>query len=176
MRRSGQSPHVLVDVDSGEHLCSGVDPVTTRIEELLGLDFNTFCSSVLLAQGEFARFMSATVSERSKILKGIFRLEQIDALRDVAKAKVDALGGDLREIEGERRGIPDDIKGLIAEATELHKASSERAGMLERALPKEEQLQVLLAMRRQEASSSPRRSLGTSWPRKLSPRTPCSKS
>ena len=144
MRRSGQSPHVLVDVDSGEHLCSGVDAVTTRIEELLGLDFNAFCSSVLLAQGEFARFMSATVSERSKILKGIFRLEQIDALRDAAKAKVDALGGDLREIEGERRGIPDDIKGLIAEATELHEASSKRAGMLERALPKEEQLQVLL--------------------------------
>jgi DNA repair protein SbcC/Rad50 len=144
MRRSGQSPHVLVDVDSGEHLCSGVEGVSTRIEELLGLDFNAFCSSVLLAQNEFARFLGATVSERSKILKGIFRLEQIDALRDAAKAKVDALGGDLREIEGERRGIPDDITGLIAEATELHKTSSERAAMLEEALPKEERLQVLL--------------------------------
>jgi len=144
MRRSGQSPHVLVDVDSGEHLCSGVDAVSARIEELLGLDFNAFCSSVLLAQGEFARFLSATVSERSKILKGIFRLEQIDALRDAAKGKVDALGGDLRTIEGERRGIPDDITGLIAETTELHRTSSERVDLLEGALPKEEQLQVLL--------------------------------
>lgn len=144
VRRKGQSPHVLIDVDAGEHLCSGVDAVSTRVEELLGLDFDAFCSSVLLAQGEFARFLGATAGERSKILKGIFRLEQIDALRAAAKARVDGIDGDLREIEGERRGIPDDIAGLIAAETVLHKAASERTTRLEKALPQEEELQALL--------------------------------
>ena len=143
-RKAGQSPHVLIDLDAGEHLCSGVDVVSKRIEELLGLDFAAFCSSVLLAQGEFAKFLGATAGKRSEILKGVFRLEQIDALRAAAKAKLDGLDGDLREIEGERRGIPDDIAALIARATDLHESASGRATKLEKALPREEELQSVL--------------------------------
>ncbi|MGH2751902.1 MAG: AAA family ATPase [Actinomycetota bacterium] len=144
VRRKGQAPHVLIDLDAGEHLCSGVAAVSTRVEELLGLDFAAFCSSVLLAQGEFAKFLGATAGKRSEILKGVFRLEQIDALRAAAKGKLDGLDGDLREIEGERRGIPEDVAALIARATGLHEAASERATRLEKALPREEELQSVL--------------------------------
>jgi DNA repair exonuclease SbcCD ATPase subunit len=104
---------------------------------LLGLDFAAFCSSVLLAQGDFAKFLGATPAKRGEILKGVFRLEQIDALRDAAKNRYDVISGDLREIEGERRGIPDDIADRIAlERATLERASA-RAAKLEAALPAE---------------------------------------
>lgn len=143
-RKSGSSPHVLIDVDSGEHLGSGESSVTAKIEELLGLDFPAFCSSVLLAQGDFAKFLGATPTKRGEILKGVFRLEQIDALRDAAKRHIDVIGGDLREIEGERRGIPDDIADRIADARLLHERASARAAKLEAALPAEKKLEDAL--------------------------------
>jgi len=143
-RKSGSSPHVLIDVDSGEHLCSGESDVTTQVQELLGLDFAAFCSSVLLAQGDFAKFLSATPAKRGEILKGVFRLEQIDALRDAAKRRIDVIDGDLREIEGERRGIPDDITDLIARAKDTLERASARAAKLEAALPAEKKLEEAL--------------------------------
>ncbi|MDQ4057708.1 MAG: SMC family ATPase [Actinomycetota bacterium] len=143
-RKSGTSPHVLIDVDSGEHLGSGESSVTALIEELLGLDFPAFCSSVLLAQGDFAKFLGATPTKRGEILKGVFRFEQIDALRDAAKRHIDVIGGDLREIEGERRSIPQDIADRIAEARHLFERASTRAARLEAALPAEKKLEDAL--------------------------------
>ena len=143
-RKSGSSPHVLIDVDSGEHLGSGESAVTAQIEELLGLDFPAFCSSVLLAQGDFAKFLGATPTKRGEILKGVFRLEQIDALRDAAKRHIDLIGGDLREIEGERRSIPDDITDRIARAKGTLERASARAVKLEAAMPAEKKLEDAL--------------------------------
>ncbi|MGH2778150.1 MAG: AAA family ATPase [Actinomycetota bacterium] len=143
-RKAGSSPHVLIDVDSGEHLGSGESAVTAQIEELLGLDFAAFCSSVLLAQGDFAKFLGATPAKRGEILKGVFRLEQIDALREAAKRHIDVIGGDLREIDGERRGIPNDIAERIAEARDMRERASARAARLEAALPAEKKLEDAL--------------------------------
>ena len=143
-RKSGSSPHVLIDVDSGEHLCSGESDVTTQVQELLGLDFAAFCSSVLLAQGDFAKFLSATPAKRGEILKGVFRLEQIDALRDAAKRRIDVIDGDLREIDGERRGIPDDISDRIAAAKDTLERAAARAAKLDAALPAEKKLEEAL--------------------------------
>ena len=139
-RGSRQAPHDLFDGDSRDRLCSGKAAVGKRIEELLGLDFDGFCSSVLLAQGDFAAFLSATPGDRQRILKGIFRLEQVDALRDAAKARVHELEGDLRENEGARRAIPDDVGDQIAAAIDRRAMASARAARLEGALPKEAEL------------------------------------
>lgn len=136
-RKSGPSPHLLVEVDSGEQT-SGEAAVSRRVEELLGLDFGAFCASVLLAQGEFARFLQAAPTKRAQILKGVFRLEQIDALREAAQVRVDALTGDLRVIEGERRGIPVDLDELLADAKRRHKELRTRAEDLAAALPREQ--------------------------------------
>ncbi len=40
-----------------------------QVEELTGLDFDRFLRSVLLAQGEFARFLTANTDERSALLE-----------------------------------------------------------------------------------------------------------
>ncbi|HEX2180221.1 MAG TPA: SMC family ATPase, partial [Actinomycetota bacterium] len=86
LRIKGTSQVVLRRLDGVGDAITGDRQVTERIEEIVGLDFEAFRSSVSLPQGEFDRFLKATPTERSRILKGIFRLERVDLLREAAKA------------------------------------------------------------------------------------------
>ena len=149
--RSGSGEHLLVDASSGEKTI-GADAVTAKVEELLRLDFDAFCSSVLLAQGKFARFLEAATTERMKILKGVFRFDQIDELRTAAKARIAELELELRGVEGERRGIPDDAPEQLMEAKALAKEMSARAEALGRAVPEEKQLEEALRSAAEEAA------------------------
>jgi exonuclease SbcC len=54
-------------------------PVRERIEQLLGMDFETFGRSVLLAQNRFAEFLLAADGPRNAVLKGVFGYERFDA-------------------------------------------------------------------------------------------------
>ncbi len=161
-RKPGPAPHVLHDHSSGETV-TGEASVTEKVIELVGLDFSGFSSSVLLAQGEFAQFLRATPTDRGRILKGVFRLEQVDGLREAARSRVDQLGGDLREIEGERRGIPPDVEDLLSKAAERKQVASRRAEVLVAAIPREQELEAALkgAARELEAAVSERARLQT---------------
>ena len=139
LRRSGPGVHVLVDGSSGGRLI-GDAKVTERVTQLLGLDFDAFCSSVLLAQGRFAKFLEAPPTERSQILKGVFRLDQIDALREAAKSRRNELDGELKRVEGARAHIPDDVAQRLEEAVAEHGTFSARVNVLEKAVPEERTL------------------------------------
>jgi DNA repair protein SbcC/Rad50 len=91
MRRRGQSQHALYRLDG-----DGADPATTetvtgdrevtaRVATLLAMDFDAFGRSVLLAQGEFDRFLSSPPVERDKVLKGVFGYDRIDRMREAAR-------------------------------------------------------------------------------------------
>ncbi|MBC6995279.1 AAA family ATPase [Neolewinella lacunae] len=49
----------------------GLRGVNERTEELLGLDYGRFVRSVMLTQGQFARFLESDVAERSGVLERI---------------------------------------------------------------------------------------------------------
>ncbi len=91
LRQKGASQHALYrladDTDDAEKLetVTGDVETTARIAELLGLDFDAFGRSVLLAQGRFAEFLSARPAERDKVLKGVFGHDRIDRMRTAAK-------------------------------------------------------------------------------------------
>jgi DNA repair protein SbcC/Rad50 len=139
LRRSGAGQHIIEDLSSGEKL-SGEGAVSNHVTGLLGLGFDAFSSSVLLAQGQFAKFLEATPKERGVILKGIFRLDQIDELQKAAKARRETLDGDLKLIEGERNAIPEDVALLLKSALRAEKEASARAAVLESAIPREKDL------------------------------------
>jgi DNA repair protein SbcC/Rad50 len=139
LRRSGTGQHIIEDLSSGDKL-SGEAVVSNRVIELLGLGFDAFSSSVLLAQGQFAKFLQATPKDRGVILKGIFRLDQIDELQKAAKARRDALEDDLKLIEGERNAIPTDVAERLKRARAEEKDASTRAAALEKAIPREKTL------------------------------------
>jgi exonuclease SbcC len=52
-------------------LHSRIKGYNDRIQEITGLDYDQFCRSVLLAQGDFAAFLKAEAKERSELLERI---------------------------------------------------------------------------------------------------------
>lgn len=95
LRVKGQSQHALYLLEDdtedaeivSEHRYVLEGEVNERVEALLGFDYDAFGRSVLLAQGQFAEFLTARPADRDKVLKGVFGHERIDAMRDLAKLK-----------------------------------------------------------------------------------------
>ncbi len=64
-----QAPkHEITDADTGRVLEEKIKGVAEQIEAETGMDFDRFTRSMLLAQGDFAKFLQAAVDERAPIL------------------------------------------------------------------------------------------------------------
>ncbi len=76
--------------------------VRQQVTELLGLDFEDFCTCVVLPQGDFATFLQASVGQRQDILLKLLGARHYDAIGRVAgrrandaRVRIDALSGEL---------------------------------------------------------------------------------
>jgi exonuclease SbcC len=105
---------------------SGERAVNERVAEVVGLDYDSFCSSVTLPQGEFDRFLKATPTERSKILKRIFRYERVDAMKELAKQRVAAIDLEAREVQAELSVLPADPGALLVDLQGRHDTAQAR--------------------------------------------------
>jgi exonuclease SbcC len=65
----------------------GVRAVNERVQELLKLDFGSFCKAVVLPQGEFARFLKGEPSERRETLVGLLGLGSYERMRAIANER-----------------------------------------------------------------------------------------
>jgi len=61
----------IVEDGTGTVLAQKIDEADRLVEELTGLDFERFRRSVLLAQGEFTRFLKAKPDERAELLESL---------------------------------------------------------------------------------------------------------
>jgi len=65
------SRHEISDYPSGDNLLNKKKETALAVEERTGMDFDRFTRSILLAQGSFASFLKADVSERADVLEQI---------------------------------------------------------------------------------------------------------
>jgi len=148
LRRRGQSGHQLERLASDEadaerlETVSGEAAVTRRVTALLGMDFKTFCRSVLLAQNRFAEFLNARPADRDQVLKGVFGLERLDRAHEIAKARLAAAGAELDGIATERRRI-DDARDRLPGAEADEKAAEERVTRLAAIAPEVSRLEAV---------------------------------
>lgn len=63
--------HKVFNTVTGESLCDKKSETPAKIIDLIGMDFNRFTRSCLLAQGSFDSFLKANIEEKSKILEDI---------------------------------------------------------------------------------------------------------
>lgn len=76
-------------------LAEGVKPVNEAIARLLGLDFSAFTQTVILPQGEFAKFLKAAPNDQRAILQHLLRHEVFERMRAEAERR---RGDDEREV------------------------------------------------------------------------------
>lgn len=121
-------------------LSSGADNVTRAVEDLLNLGFDDFTRTVVLPQGEFARFLNATSGERQSLLRGLLGLDVYGKVRQLAtnrQAVAEAL------VENARHKL-DEIEVPTPEAMESLKTRLEKLESLERVVAEAERGMVAL--------------------------------
>ncbi len=91
--------------------------VNDRIEQLLGLDHSQFVRAVVLPQGRFDELLQATRTDRNKILRSIFGLDDLRRVRDDATRRRDSWRPILTEAQARRDVLPPDPSAALAAAT-----------------------------------------------------------
>ena len=91
----------------GKSLGSSQNTVSEEVESILGLDFNAFTRSVMLAQGEFAAFLKADKENRRNILEATAGVHIYDILGAVLNQKVAAVEAAHDEVIDRLKGIPE---------------------------------------------------------------------
>ena len=77
----------LVDGDMKTIISSNIGEVNKRIEELVGLSYEQFIRSVMLAQGEFSTFLKSKKIEQSEILEMLTGTEVYSRIAEAVKTK-----------------------------------------------------------------------------------------
>lgn len=140
-----------------------------RIETILGIDFDGFSRSILLAQGRFAEFLNARPSERDVVLKGVFGLQRIDEMREEASKRLSILRSRVEVLE---IALDQSLKArtqfdeLATEQSELQKQAIKLTGVLEKIEP----LTELVNMKRESSASIEDQILGMEKLRNTLPR------
>ena len=71
-------------------ICSGFKTVTCEITERIGMESTQFQQIVMIAQGEFRRFLLSNSIEKGQILSKLFHTESCGRIRDRLKQRYDA--------------------------------------------------------------------------------------
>ena len=112
---------------------------SSKVRELLGLDYDAFTRSVLLAQGQFAEFLEAGPTERDKVLKGLFGFERLDKMKELAKERMKDSQHEIAKLNLQLQGIAQ-LQSECKELGELIQVAQTRSEKLNQALPEFQKL------------------------------------
>ena len=90
--------------------------VAQEVESILGLDFDAFRRSVMLAQGEFAAFLKASNEERRTILEATAGISIYDVLKQALNDKVSEVEAANAEVYDKLNKIPEASREQLTDA------------------------------------------------------------
>ena len=102
--------------NQGKSLGSSEKTVSEEITAILGLDFDAFKRSIMLAQGEFAAFLKAKNEERRVILEAAADVDVYEELKLALTDQVNKVKSEYDQAEFNIGAIPDVSPEQIAEA------------------------------------------------------------
>ena len=105
----------------------GVTAVNDRMVEILGLDYRSFTTAVLLPQGDFASFLKGDVKLRRRILIRLLDLDRFERAGTLARTKASELRtavGTGEELLAQAYG---DATSAALEETRKHARNTEKA-------------------------------------------------
>lgn len=130
----------LLSLDDDARLGGTKTETLAAIEERLGLSFDQFRRSALLAQGDFAAFLRADGKDRSELLERMTGTEIYSQLSmaahkrgQLAEARIKELGLSMAAIAVLSDEALGELRGELAAAMAAHEASKRELGEAERA-------------------------------------------
>ena len=107
----------LLEAGSGKSLAEGT-AVNKEIESILGLDFDAFRRSIMLAQGDFAAFLKAKNEERRQILEATAGIGIYDALKGSLNDKMNEVRAEKNAVQLRLDAIPEASREQVSAAEE----------------------------------------------------------
>lgn len=92
----------------GPDFSSPKNIATVGTTELLNLDFDQFCKCIILNQGEFAKFLTSSFTDRKEILEKLYPGEMLESMGRELKSEIDQLQKAKGDIEIERVALKGD--------------------------------------------------------------------
>lgn len=124
-----------LETADGKTIANGAGEVTREVEDLLRLRFEDFTKTVVLPQGEFARFLNAGSTERRDLLRDLLGLDVYTRVRELAnerKAEAAGRAGSARsQLESLEVPGPNDLEGARERLDSLEQLSSAIGRQLE---------------------------------------------
>ena len=102
----------------GKSLNSSEKPVDEEVASLLGLDYEAFKRSVMLAQGEFAAFLKAEKEDRREILEATADIDVYDKLKDKLNEKVKSVTEVYEDISRDLERIGEVSQELVRQESD----------------------------------------------------------
>lgn len=138
--------------DEGQIIASTLKSVPQKVAEITGLNYEQFCRSVLLAQGEFAAFLNAESRKRGELLEQITGTQIYGQLSQAAhkkakieKQKLENLDKELlsfqllnslevKELKSELKGFENEAKAKNKDIEHIRKKIDwlEKVGLLKK--------------------------------------------
>ncbi len=75
-----------------------IEEANTRLEEILGVDYNQFSQIAMIAQGEFRKLLTADTKSRQEIFRKIFRTEPYRRFQEEIKNAYSAVDGEFTSL------------------------------------------------------------------------------
>ena len=116
----------LLEAGSEKLLAEGT-AVNKEIESILGLDFDAFRRSIMLAQGDFAAFLKASPAEKLAILEATAGIGIYDALRGALNDKMNEVRDQKNAVQLRLDAIPEASREQVSAAEETVHGLKEKA-------------------------------------------------
>ena len=94
-----KTPSVSLEEIGGDYYVSGVTNVNKAIESLLGLNFENFRMTIMIAQGKFEELIQAKPETRKAIFRQILSTHNINSFQEVLKNRVGELRTSIQKDE-----------------------------------------------------------------------------
>lgn len=122
---SRQASIALTEIVEGEsrQLTTRVDEAQQILRSVIGLTREQFTSVVLLPQGEFARFLKASSSDREEILQQLFNTHRFDDIGEYLSTEAKKLRSAV-EADSKRR---DSLRDVLIETAHTHAEAADEA-------------------------------------------------
>ncbi|MGW1728407.1 AAA family ATPase [Streptomyces sp. NPDC002306] len=102
----------------------GARAVDAAVRTLLGIDYITFKSSVLVPQGRFGDLLNARDAERARILKSLFGVDELQRVRQLADEAIGRIKDLIHQARQEDARLLADPHAQAQEARERHERAA----------------------------------------------------
>jgi exonuclease SbcC len=134
-------------LETGNQVLAGkASEMDDAVEAVLGLNYSQFIKTVVLPQGDFARFLHDTPGDRQQLLRRLLDLELYGEMGKSARAIASRNAMEIEVLEGELAGdqpTPEGLVELEARQAEVEKAREDSSELLTRHKESTEKLREL---------------------------------